>query len=89
MISEIFTHAADLPVQSLRQNDPEAVVPRFFHKAGTGYRIQNRNALAHLLYKQSIHRAVHRYLIFLLMAISGPHNLIHQFSLVCKKKQSF
>ena len=43
LISQIFTHSADLPVQSLGKNNPKRISPCFFHKTRTGNGIQNRN----------------------------------------------
>ena len=44
LISQIFTHSADLPVQSLGKNNPKRISPCFFHKTRTGNGIQNRNS---------------------------------------------
>ena len=43
-ISEIFTHPADLPVQALGENDPEAFLPGLIYFTGAGDGIQDRDS---------------------------------------------
>ncbi len=88
-ISKIFTHTADLTVQSLGENDPETVFSCFYDLTGTGNRIKDRHSTAHPTDKFFCHRFIHSYLIFLLMIISCFHDTVYKVSLIGKKKQAF
>ena len=90
LISQIPAHSADLSVQSLRQNDTEAVFSDLFHLARSGSGIQNRDPTpAHLLDKFFCDRFIHRHQIFFFVIITGTHDLIDDISVVCHQKQSF
>ena len=91
LISQIPAHSADLPVQSLGQNDTEALLSKLLHLTGLRHRIQKHLSLFHLtdahafsqLFQKGIrHRLVYRDQIFLLMMIGGPHHPVDQTSIV-------
>ena len=76
LISQIPAHSADLPVQSLCQNDPKAAFSCLHHSAWSGHCIKNRDSLAHPSDKFTVHRLIHCHKIFFLMIVSGAHDLI-------------
>ena len=88
LISQIPAHSADLPVQSLCQNDPKAAFSCLHHSAWSGHRIKNRDSLAHPSDKFPVHRLIHCHKIFFLMIVSGAHDLIDQISFVCQKEKA-
>ena len=59
LISQIPAHSADLPVQSLCQNDPKAAFSCLHHSAWSGHCIKNRDSLAHPSDKFPVHRLIH------------------------------
>ena len=75
LISQIPAHSADLPVQSLCQNDPKAAFSCLHHSAWSGHCIKNRDSLAHPSDKFPVHRLIHCHKIFFLMIVSGAHDL--------------
>ena len=88
LISQIPAHSADLPVQSLCQNDPKTAFSCLHHSAWSGHRIKNGDTFAHPSDKFLIHRFIHCHKISFLMIVSGAHDLIDQITLICEKKQS-
>ena len=76
LISQIPAHSADLPVQSLCQNDPKAAFSCLHHSAWSGHRIKNRDSLAHPSDKFPVHRLIHCHKIFFLMIVSGEGPVI-------------
>lgn len=88
LISQIPAHSADLPVQSLCQNDPKAAFSCLHHSAWSGHCIKNRDSLAHPSDKFPVHRLIHCHKIFFLMIVSGAHDLIYQISFVCQKEKA-
>ena len=59
LISQIPAHSADLPVQSLCQNDPKAAFSCLHHSAWSGHCIKNRDSLAHPSDKLPVHRLLY------------------------------
>lgn len=47
VIAQVIAHAADLPVEPLREHDAEGLPPDFFHLALFGHGTQDGNALTH------------------------------------------
>ena len=88
MIPKILTHPADLPVQSLGENDPETFFTRFFHETRAGNGIQDRHSGRHPAQKALVYRLIHGNQILFFMVISRTHDLIDQFSLIGEKKKS-
>ena len=103
LISQIPAHSADLPVQSLCQNDLKFIFSKLFslcqndpktafsclhHSAWSGHRIKNRDSLAHPSDKFTVHRLIHCHKIFFLMIVSGAHDLIDQISFICQKEKA-
>ena len=86
LISQIPAHSADLPVQSLCQNDPEAFLSCFFHFTGARHRVQNRHATAHLLAECFCDRFIDRYQILFFVIVSRPHDLIDKFAVIGQKQ---
>lgn len=88
LIAQVFTHPADLSVQSLSQNNAETVFSGFFNYTGTGNRIQNGNPMAHALYKIHSHRLIYGYQIFFLMPVTCAHNAVYNISFIGKEQKS-
>ena len=89
LISQIPAHSADLPVQSLCQNDPKAAFSCLHHSAWSGHCIKNRDSLAHPSDKFPVHRLIHCHKICFLMIISGPHHFIQDLPVIRHQKQAF
>ena len=87
-ISQILTHPADLPVQSLRQNNAEAALSCLLYPARSGYCIQDWNSSAHPADKISVQRFIYNNKVLFLMIIACAHNLVDQVTLICQKKQA-
>ena len=45
--AQVFAHTADLTVQALGQDNPEAALSRALNPAGPCHRIENRHSLCH------------------------------------------
>lgn len=88
LISQIPAHSADLPIQSLCQNDPKAAFSCLHNSAWSGHCIKNRDSLAHPSDKFPVHRLIHCHKIFFLMIVSGAHDLIDQISFICQKEKT-
>lgn len=86
-ISEIFTHSADLAVQSLGEDDTEAVLSRALCKTGSCDRIQNGNSPLHALEELFADRLIYCYQILFLMAVSRAHDTVYQVSLIGEKEK--
>ena len=89
MITEVFTHTANLSVQSLSQDNAKRTFARLFHRTGTCHRVKNWDTLSHSPEKFLCDRAIDGDQIFLLMVVTGSHDLVEQVSLIGHKKQTF
>ena len=91
LISQIPAHSADLPVQSLCQNDPELFFSCPFYPAFARCRAKfhKRNTVCHTLQKCIRHRTVHGNKIFFFMHISRPHNFVDNLTVIRQQQQSF
>ena len=88
LISQIPAHSADLPVQSLSQDNPECLFPCFFHFAGSCQLILHRySAFCHSIQEPGSHGPVHTDQILFLMIISCSHHFIQDLSIICHEKQ--
>ncbi len=87
LISQIPAHPADLPVQSLSQNDPKAVLSRLLYLTRSGHSIQDRDPSAHSADKFPVQRFIYKNKVFLLMIITCTHDPVDQISLICQKQQ--
>lgn len=88
MKAKIFTHAPYLPVQPLGENNAEAFPSGALHKAGPCNRIENRHSPGHALDKLLVYGLVHGHQIFFFMAVSCPHDFVHQIPLIGKQQKS-
>lgn len=87
-ISQVLTHPADLSVQSLRQNDPEAAFSCLLYLTGSGHSVQDWHSSAHSADKIFVQRFVYNNKVLFLMVVACTHNLVNQISLICQKKKS-
>jgi hypothetical protein len=69
LVSEVATHSANLPIQTLFEDYPKLKLVDDLYRAGSGYGIQDGNACTHTLSKTGMQRLVHGYHIFLFVVI--------------------
>lgn len=88
LITKIVTHPPDLTVQSLCEDDPEALFTCPYYSAGTCDRIKDWYPSAHATDEFFCHRFVYCNLIFLFVVISRFHDTVYQISLVGKEEKA-
>ena len=86
LIAEIFAHAANLAVQSLRQYDTEFTFTGCRNLARRSHGVQYRHACCHPLYKRRRQRLVHGHNILLLVMVPGTQNLVHDIAVIRQKQ---
>ena len=95
LISQIPAHSADLPVQSLCQNNGKCIFPGLFYCTGSGHRIQilffvsDVYSPSHLLNEFRSNFFVYSDLIFFLVCISCAHHAVDQISIICHDQKPF
>ena len=69
LITQVATHPANLPIQSLFEDNPKLKLVDGFDRAGSGYRIQDGHARTHPLHETRMQGFVHSHHIFLFMVV--------------------
>ena len=89
LISQIPAHSADLPVQSLCQNDLKFIFSKLFYLAWSCDSIQDRDTACHLLEKFICHGLINCNFIFFFMFICRTHHPVDNVAVVRHQKQPF
>ncbi len=87
-ISQLLTHATNLPVPPLRQNNLEFLRTPSAYRAGTRRFSQDGDPLGHAIHKELIIGPVHPHEIFFFMAMLGPEDLVHDVSIIGQQDQA-
>ena len=69
LVPKVATHPANLPIQSLFEDNPKLKLVDDFDCTGSGYGIQDGNACTHSLRETGMQRLVHGHYIFLFMVV--------------------
>lgn len=87
-VAQVFTHAADLTVKPLGENDSESGFVYLVNKTGLGDGAEDRYALAHALQKTCIDGFVNRHDVLFFVLIARAEDFIDNISVVGKKNKS-
>jgi hypothetical protein len=69
LVPKVATHPANLPIQTLFEDNPKLKLVDDFDCTGSSYSIQDGNACTHPLSETGMERLVHGHYIFLLVVV--------------------